>query len=229
MGPTNSRGPFCLPFRLPCGCACMLLPGCCAWDDELFWENFFFFRPWFWWPPCGWRGGSGLAWASGAGGGAGCCACWDCATAGWLDLFLRRRRRRRCPCDCPWPLAGAGPSSDWGCVESVVMRALPGAFPMRCAACVSAFSRRALNFPRPPPAEFERGRGGRLRLQGPWVRSRETDSPVRVDAHPQGSRPVRRQSSSQIHPIRLSGSARCGRLFPQVLLFLIGAFAAAAW
>ncbi len=59
--------------------------------------------------------------------GAGCvCACCGCAAPVWLDLFLRRRRRRRCPCDWPSLAAGLTPASGWGCVDSVVMRALPG-------------------------------------------------------------------------------------------------------
>ncbi len=106
----------------------MLLPGCPG-GAEPFWKNFFFFRPWFW--RGGW-GALGCCTACGCGGGAcaGCCGCTCCACGapGWLDLFLRRRRRRRCPCDCPWPLAWAGPCSGWGCVGSVVMRALPGTF-----------------------------------------------------------------------------------------------------
>ena len=133
------RPPFCLP--LPCPCRFRspgnrtLLPGCAA-GAEPFWKNFFFFRPW---PlaPCSAAAGCRAApdcfarrrrrglhcsgWPA-----LGCCCGCAWGALAWLDLFLRRRRRRRCPCDCPWPLAGAGPRSVWGCVDSVVMRILPG-------------------------------------------------------------------------------------------------------
>ena len=46
MGPTNARGPFCLPLRLPCTGPMAgedkLLPGCAA-EADAFWKNFFFF------------------------------------------------------------------------------------------------------------------------------------------------------------------------------------------
>jgi len=75
--------------------------------------------------------------------------------AAWLALVLRRRRRRRCPCDCPGTGAWACPASEGGCVDSVVMLTLPGAFPnkwcsvylsRRCVPGESVTSRRA--FPR---------------------------------------------------------------------------------
>src|ERR1700691_4457254 len=133
MGPTNSRGPRCFPLRLPCEPPCVLpgwwvvplLPGC-APDAEPLGKNFFFFRPW---PCCPWCMAFGCGGAAPCIAGCACawgCPCGPCCAFGWLLLFLRRRRRRRCPCDCTWPLAGAGPSSVWGCVDSVVMRVLPG-------------------------------------------------------------------------------------------------------
>src|ERR1035438_97001 len=103
MGPTNSRGPRCLPLRLPCVLPLMLLPSC-GGGAEVFWKNFFFFRGWFWccwgglWCCCGgWGGACAWGWAC----GVGCCiwGCWACGAPCWLGLFLRRRRRRRCPCD----------------------------------------------------------------------------------------------------------------------------------
>ena len=44
-------------------------------------------------------------------------------------MVLRRRRRRRCPCDCLGTGAWDCNASEGGCVDSVVMLALPGAFP----------------------------------------------------------------------------------------------------
>ena len=104
------------------------MPGCaCGCGGPPFGKNFFFFfrpcPPCCWpWPCCGRGAAVACGWLC-----AGCvCACCGCAAPGWLDLFLRRRRRRRCPCDWPWPTTGLAPASGWGCVESVVMRALPG-------------------------------------------------------------------------------------------------------
>jgi hypothetical protein len=81
-------------------------------------------------------------------------------------LFLRRRRLRRCPCDCPGPLAGAGPTSIWGCVESVVMRVLPGCMlfaalvwvvlPLGQAACFHAAGSISSRLSRPTRAELRR-------------------------------------------------------------------------
>jgi len=71
---------------------------------------------------------------------------------------LRRRRRRRCPCDCPGPLAEAGPSSDWGWVDSVVMRVLPGTV-LSGALCfkLQPFSQRLLSFPCLSPVQLWTG------------------------------------------------------------------------
>jgi len=124
-----------------------LFPGD-AWKLGCLSRDFFFLRPWPC-PPCcvpllgPLPGPLDRCWP-GAGGGADCwAACGEGKVCVWLaglkpfwfwaarlDFVLRRRRRRRCPCDCPGTGAWACPASEGGCVDSVVMLALPGAYPL---------------------------------------------------------------------------------------------------
>jgi hypothetical protein len=106
---------------------------------EPFWKNFFFFRP------CpvpgpapdvlGVPGSSAFGAEEGRGlrGGRRPAALPGAvpAPAGLrrvllAALVLAAAPAAPMPLRLPWPLAGAGPSSVWGCVDSVVMRVLPG-------------------------------------------------------------------------------------------------------